>query len=82
MTISGLGLTPTDFTAGGMAQVDAIVIKKLAGNDPSKGQFGSAYDHFKERGMEEFGKEMSLALGHWLKFKGIEKLLSTYINPL
>lgn len=25
---------------------------------------------------------MSIALDHWLKFKSIEKLLTTYINPL
>ena len=25
---------------------------------------------------------MSLALDSWLQFKGIEKLLTTYINPL
>ena len=28
------------------------------------------------------GVEICLALDSWLKFKGIEKLLSTYINPL
>ncbi len=37
MTISGLGLIPDSFTASGMAQADAPVIKKLAGKDPSKG---------------------------------------------
>ena len=37
MTIVGMGLTPLTFTAGGMAQVDAVVVRKLAGKDPSKG---------------------------------------------
>jgi len=37
MTISGLGLTPISFTAGGMPQSDTPVIKKLAGDNPSKG---------------------------------------------
>ena len=46
MTISGLGLTPVNFTAGGMAQGDAIVVRKLAGKDPSKGIYGLAYEHF------------------------------------
>ena len=50
MSIRGLGLEPTDFTAGGAAQVDAVVIKKLAGKDPSKGQFGTAYEHFEKLG--------------------------------
>ena len=32
--------------------------------------------------MENIGIEMSLALESWLAFKGIEKLLNTYIDPL
>lgn len=36
----------------------------------------------KERGEEDLGIKMSVALDHWLKFKHIEKLLSTYIKPL
>ena len=82
MIITGLGLTPVNFTAGGMAQVDAIVVRKLAGKDPSKGIYGLAYEHFKELGQESLGIEMSHALDSWLNFKGIEKLLTTYINPL
>ena len=35
MTIVGMGLRPKSFTANGMAQADAIVIRKLAGKDPS-----------------------------------------------
>ena len=33
-------------------------------------------------GREEEGERMSIALDHWLKFKHIEKLLTTYIKPL
>ena len=58
------------------------MIKKLAGKDPNNGQFGDAYEHFKAQGQEQLGKEMSIALDSWLKFKGIEKLVSTYIAPL
>ena len=47
MEIKGFGLTPVSFTAGGMPQCDTPVIKKLAGKQPSKGEFGLAYDHFK-----------------------------------
>ena len=82
MTIRGMGLIPLSFTAGGQAQCDAVVVGKLAGKNPSKGQYGLAYDHFKELGQEEFGVEMSMALHSWLQFKGIDKLLGTYINPL
>lgn len=82
MTIKGLGLTPESFTASGMAQVDAVVIKQLAGKDPSKGEYGTAYDYYKSLEEEQMGIDMCLALESWLKFKGIEKLLSTYINPL
>ena len=37
MIIRGMGLEPISFTASGIAQADAPVIRKLAGNDPSKG---------------------------------------------
>ena len=56
MVVRGLGLKPESFTVGGAAQADAIVIKKLAGDDPSNGRFGTAFDHFKEKGDEEFGR--------------------------
>jgi hypothetical protein len=36
----------------------------------------------KSRGKEEEGVELSIALDHWLQYKHIEKLLSTYIKPL
>lgn len=82
MLLTGLGLKPESFTTGGMAQADSVAMKKLAGKNPSKGEYGDAYDHFKAKGEEEFGKQMCLALDSWLRFKGIEKLLSTYITPL
>lgn len=58
------------------------MIKKLAGSDPANGKYGIAYDHFKEQGRAAFGEEMCLALDSWLKFKSIEKLITTYIMPL
>jgi hypothetical protein len=36
----------------------------------------------KARDKEEEGKAICIALDNWLKFKHIEKLLSTYIKPL
>ena len=47
MELTGYGLKPLGYTAGGMPQCDQIVIKKLAGKSPSEGKFGLAYDHFK-----------------------------------
>lgn len=81
MKIKGLGIPPLDYTAGGMPSADTPVIKLLAGN-PDKGQYGKAYDYFKELGKEEEGKKCCEALAHWLKFKQIETLLVTYIKPL
>ena len=46
------------------------------------GKFGLAYDQLSERGLSEEGKKLCVALDHWLKFKHIEKLLSTYIRPM
>ena len=47
MDIAGFGLKPISFTASGMPQCDTPVIKKLAGDAPSKGKYGLAYEHFK-----------------------------------
>ena len=82
MVIKGLGLKCLEMTATGLPQADSPAIKTLAGKAPSKGQYGQAYDHFKALGQEQQGIEMSLALEHWLNYKGIETLLTTYIWPL
>lgn len=82
MPIRGFGLTPISFTEKGMPKCDAVVIKELAGKDPVKGKFGKAYEELKERGLEQEAIEMSIALDSWLKYKHIEKLISTYIRPL
>jgi hypothetical protein len=79
MVIKGLGLKCLEMTATGLPQADSPAIKTLAGKAPSKGQYGQAYDHFKALGQEQQGIEMSLALEHWLNYKGIETLLTTYI---
>lgn len=52
MTIKGLGLPPVSFTTGGLPQADTPVIKKLAGNNPAKGKYGEAYEHYKKLGEE------------------------------
>lgn len=60
------------------------MIKALAGSDPQNGKYGLAYEQMKKRNpsQEEEGIKLSIALDHWMKFKHIEKLLSTYIKPL
>ncbi len=82
MKIKGLGLQPISWTEKGMPQTDAIVIRALAGKDPQNGKFGLAYEQMKTMDQEEEGKATCIALDNWLKFKHIEKLLSTYIKPL
>ncbi len=81
MKIKGLGISPLDYTVGGMPQADGPTIKILAG-DPDKGKYGKAYDHFVSLGREKEGKECCEALANWLKFKQIETLLVTYLVPL
>jgi DNA polymerase I len=82
MVVRGMGISVVDLTASGLPAADSPVIRKLAGNAPGKGEYGLAYDHFKALGQEQEGIEMCLALDHWLKIKGVETLLSTYIQPL
>ena len=82
MEVKGLGLPFVDKTDGGLPQADVHVIKKLAGDNPTKGKYGIAYDHFLALGDEEQGKRISHALHAWIKFKQIETLLVTYILPL
>ena len=82
MYIKGFGLNPISYTEKGMPQADSNVIRELAGKDPEKGQYGLAYEQMVTKGREEDGIQMSIALDSWLRFKHIEKLLSTYIKPL
>ena len=81
MKIKGLGIPPVDYTVSGMPSADGPAIKILTG-DPDKGQYGTAYTHFKNIGREEEGKECCEALNNWLKFKQIGTLLVTFIVPL
>lgn len=82
MEIKGFGLRPVSFTEKGLPQCDSNVIRALAGPDARNGKYGQAYQELMARGLEEQGIEMSIALDSWLKYKHIEKLLTTYIRPL
>ena len=82
MDITGLGIGIVDLTASGLPAADSPVIRKLAGSKPQQGKYGLAFEHFKALGKEQEGIEISVALDHWLSFKGIETLINTYIAPL
>jgi DNA polymerase I len=56
MEIRGFGLEPITFTEKGMPQADANVIRKLAGKNPSEGEYGDAYTQMEKRGKAEEGK--------------------------
>jgi DNA polymerase-1 len=44
MKIKGFGLMPISYTEGGLPQADNIVIRTLAGKNPSQGKYGTAYE--------------------------------------
>ena len=82
MSITGFGIPPLKYTPSGLPSADTDTIKKIAG-DPRNGKFGLAYDYFTNKlDEEEKGKELCFALDNWVRFKGIETLLATFIIPL
>ncbi|CAG9313419.1 unnamed protein product [Blepharisma stoltei] len=81
MTIKGLGLPVPFRTISGMPSVDGKALRLLAG-DPSNGKHGIAYEFFKNQGDEKAGISICYALDSLLKYKGIDTLLHTYIEPL
>ena len=46
MVIRGMGIEIIELTAAGLPSCDRSVIKQLAGDNPQKGKYGLAYDHF------------------------------------
>lgn len=55
MLIHGLGIPCIDTTASGLPSVDIPVLKELVGN-PANKQYGKAFEYFKQKNMEDFGK--------------------------
>ena len=51
MEVMGLGLDSTKSTPLKLPSVDEAVLEEMAGN-PAKEQYGTAYEHFKEKGNE------------------------------
>ena len=72
-------LKATKFTATGWPMVSAAVLRDLAGQNPSEGDFGEAYAAF---GKGDAGKRACVALEALCKMSAIEKMLSTFILPL
>ncbi|CAH0477874.1 unnamed protein product [Peronospora belbahrii] len=80
ITIRGLGIPSTHFTASGLPAVSAEVLKDLAGypeaNPPT---YGRAYDHFKDK---EEGAAACVALKALYDISSINTMLNNFILPL
>jgi len=50
MKLIGLGIPPISFTSRGVPSAEISVLRKLAGPDPSSGNFGEAYTYFSKQG--------------------------------
>ena len=81
MKLKGNGLNPPIRTASGLPSTDEKSLRILAGN-PEKGEYGTAYKHYKRIGKEEIGKELCENIGKLLQHRGTETLLNTFIIPL
>ncbi|GMF41287.1 unnamed protein product [Phytophthora fragariaefolia] len=78
ITIRGLGIPPTHFTASGLPAASAEVLKELAGNaNPPK--YGRAYDHFENK---EEGAAACVALKALFDISSINTMLNNFILPL
>ncbi|KAL4152440.1 hypothetical protein PRNP1_009370 [Phytophthora ramorum] len=80
ITIRGLGIPPTHFTASGLPAASAEVLKDLAGHpeaDPPK--YGRAYDHFEDK---EEGAAACVALKALFDISSINTMLNNFILPL
>jgi DNA polymerase-1 len=80
ITIRGLGISPTHFTASGLPAASADVLKDLAGDpDADPPRYGRAYDHFKDK---EEGAAACVALKALFDISSINTMLNNFILPL
>lgn len=80
ITIRGLGIPPTHFTASGLPAASADVLKELAGDpDADPPRYGRAYDHFKDK---EEGAAACVALKALYDISSINTMLNNFILPL
>ncbi|CAI5726544.1 hypothetical protein KXD40_002256 [Peronospora effusa] len=80
ITIHGLGISPTHFTASGLPAASAEVLKDLAGHpeaDPPS--YGRAYSHFEDK---EEGAAACVALKALFDISSINTMLNNFILPL
>jgi len=81
--IRSLGLTPKDFTPGGVPAVSAPILKKMAGknvfSDDGSAVWGTAYDFF---GGGEAGKEACRAIGALAAVGQIDATITNFLVPL
>jgi DNA polymerase I len=80
ITIRGLGIPPTQFTASGMPAASADVLKELAGNpDANPPRYGRAYDHFADKAE---GAAACVALKALFDISSMNTMLNNFILPL
>ncbi|RLN98662.1 hypothetical protein BBJ28_00014173 [Nothophytophthora sp. Chile5] len=80
ITIHGLGIPPTHFTASGLPAASADVLKELAGNpDADPPRYGRAYEHFEDK---EEGAAACVALKALYDISSMNTMLNNFILPL
>ncbi|RLN97177.1 hypothetical protein BBJ28_00007129 [Nothophytophthora sp. Chile5] len=86
ITIHGLGIPPTHFTASGLPAASADVLKELAGNvrasllpDADPPRYGRAYEHFEDK---EEGAAACVALKALFDISSMNTMLNNFILPL
>ncbi|KAF4038940.1 DNA polymerase family A [Phytophthora infestans] len=80
ITIRGLGIPPTHFTASGLPAASAEVLKDLAGHpEANPPQYGRAYGHFEDK---EEGAAACVALKALFDISSINTMLNNFILPL
>ncbi|TMW57836.1 hypothetical protein Poli38472_014439 [Pythium oligandrum] len=80
ITIRGLGIPPTQFTASGLPAASADVLKELAGDpDATPPRYGRAYEHFQDK---EEGAAACVALKALYDISSINTMLNNFILPL
>uniref|UniRef100_M4B1K4 DNA-directed DNA polymerase family A palm domain-containing protein n=1 Tax=Hyaloperonospora arabidopsidis (strain Emoy2) TaxID=559515 RepID=M4B1K4_HYAAE len=80
ITIRGLGIPPTHFTASGLPAASAEVLKELAGHpNANPPKYGRAYDHFEDK---EEGAAACVALKALFDISSINTMLNNFILPL
>lgn len=81
MIIKGLGLTPLNFTEGGIPAVDQHTMKQMLAKE-SNGKSYVYNQYMAKYNDETKATQLEKAFAHYENFKSIETLLKTFIVPL